>query len=110
MYGPNVDVAELTRMWESGIKSEEICEILGITRGALYRLARKYSLGRRPVRLTGVGRSNVPDPTEEEILARAAAIRAKWTPNERRARVVGRCGRVEIRHFWFDREQYSFSP
>ncbi len=50
----------------------------------------------------------MPDPTPEELQARAAEVRAGWTPEEERRRRLGGTGRVELRAFALD-TAYSFS-
>lgn len=110
MHCPDVNMTKLTNLWNSELRSDQICDVLGISRGRLYFLVRRHRLGRRPPRLSGNGLCKTEDPTPDQIRERAAAIRATWTANERKARVVGGYrGRVEIRHFWFDRENHSFS-
>lgn len=110
MNCPPVDILKLAAAWDSEMRSDEICEAFGLSRGGLYRLAHKHRLGRRPVYLNGNGNCATDDPTPAQIAERAAAIRATWTPNERASRMVGcRRGRVEIKHFLFDREGYAFS-
>lgn len=111
MHCPPVDRDYLEELWFSDHRNDEICELLNVTRGHLHWLARHHGLGRRPATANTNQRGPTEDPTEEEIRERAAAIRATWTPNERRGRMVGAgAARVEIRQFWFDRAGYSFSP
>lgn len=111
MHCPPIDIKYLEHLWNSEMKSDQICIALGCTRGHLYNLVRKHALGRRPVQLTAARCTETPDPSEAEIAERTAAIRATWTPAERRARMVGsfRSKRFEVPHYYFDREQYSFS-
>lgn len=111
MHCPDIDPVRLARLWNSEMKSDRICLELGITRGHLYHLARKHVLGRRPPQFTAARCTETPDPSEAEIAERAAAIRATWTAAERRARMVGsfRAQRFEVPHYYFDREEYSFS-
>lgn len=111
MHCPPIDLKYLTYLWKSEMKSDQICEELGCTRGALYNLVRKHRLGRRPPQFSAARNTETPDPTPEQIAERAAAIRATWTPEERRSRMAKcyRPKRVEIRNFHFDREAYTFS-
>jgi hypothetical protein len=110
MHCPPVDLNHLARLWKSEMKSDKICEELGCTRGHLYNLARKHRLGIRPAQFAIVRNTETPDPTLEQIAAATAAIRATWTPEERRSRMVG-CRRkpVEVPHYYFHREEYVFS-
>lgn len=110
MNCPKVDIESLTEAWNSDMRSDQICEEFGLSRGGLYRLAHKHRLGRRPVYLNGNGNCATVDPTPEQIAERAAEVRATWTANERESRRVGcRRRRVEIKHFWFSRDDYAFS-
>lgn len=111
MHCPPVDVKYLTYLWKSERRSDQICEELGVTRGHLFHLVRKHRLGRRPPKFNAPRESETPDPTPERIAEMCAAIRATWTPEERRSRMAKcyRPKRVEIRNFHFDREDYSFS-
>lgn len=110
MHCPQVDIKYLAHLWKSEMRSDQICEQLGCTRGHLYNLVRKHRLGRRPTQFHAPRGTETPDPSEEEIARMTAAIRATWTPEERRARVVGYRSRpVEVPNFYFRREQYVFS-
>jgi hypothetical protein len=110
MHCPPIDLNHLASLWKSEMKSDQICEQLGCTRGHLYNLVRKHRLGLRPPQFTAARNTETPDPTPEEIAERSAAIRATWTPEERRSRLVGyRSNPVEVPHFYFHREQYMFS-
>ena len=110
MHCPPIDLHHLARLWKSEMKSDKICEVLGCTRGHLYNLARKHRLGIRPPQFNAPRIKDYDDPTESEIAEATAAIRATWTPEERRSRMVGHRHRpVEVPHFYFHREQYVFS-
>ena len=110
MHCQPIDLNHLNRLWKSELRSDQICVELGCTRGHLFNLARKHRLGRRPTRFNAPRTTDAPDPTESEIAAATAAIRATWTVQERRSRMVG-CHRkpFEVQHFYFHREQYVFS-
>lgn len=107
----NVDIKYLTYLWGGELRSDQICEELGITRCHLYNLVRRHRLGRRPPRLTAKRNTETPDPTPEQIAERAAAIRATWSPQERRSRMAAcyRSRPVVVQNFIFQREQYVFS-
>lgn len=111
MRDAKIDMEVLRSLWNSPMRSDKICDELGITRGGLFRLARKHRLGLRPRDVETHCERRADDPTLEEIEERAAAIRARWSPFETRQRMVGaRYARVEIKKFVFDRETYTFSP
>ena len=111
MHCPPIDLNHLARLWKSEMKSDKICEELGCTRGHLYNLARKHRLGRRPPQFNAPRIKDYDDPTEDQIWGEmTSAIQATWTPEERRARMVGcRSKPVEVPNFYFHREQYVFS-
>ena len=81
-----------TRLWGEGVPLDELCRSVGCNRDVLVERRRPGEqlahLGRR---VRGVGRKNpnAPDPTPEEIAARAAAIRSSWSPVERLNRLSG---------------------
>lgn len=106
-----IDADLLTALWTTERRSDELCEILGCTRGHLYHRAKRLGLPPRPEHLeapTGPG-SERDDPSEFEIAARAALIQATWTPEEREKRFVGpKRSRVELAHYIFDRDSYTF--
>lgn len=111
MRNKQIDMERLEALWGSTMRSDAICDVLGITRDHLFHLARKHRLGLRPANIETHCERRAEDPTEEEIKERAAAIRSHWSPFELRQRMVGgRYDNVEIRHFWFDKERYVFSP
>jgi hypothetical protein len=99
-------------MWASEMRSDEICERLGVTRGRLFYVAKQLGLPRRDKRLeapTGQA-ATAEDPTEFEIAARAALIRQTWSEEEHERRFVGpRRGRVELTHYVFNPDSFSFS-
>jgi len=107
---PPVDLKYLAHLWTTEMRSDQICEELGCTRGHLFNLVRKHRLGRRPRECNAPRVRETADPSEEDIAQMTAAIRETWTPQERENRLVGFTRqRVEIRNYNFDREQYSFS-
>jgi hypothetical protein len=110
MHCQPIDLHHLARLWKSELRSDQICVELGCTRGHLFNLARKHRLGRRPPKFNAPRTPETPDPTESEIAEMTAAIRATWTDQERRSRMVG-CHRkhVEVPNFHFHREHYVFS-
>lgn len=85
-----VDSKLLFALWESELKNDEIAERLGMTRSQLFGTARRFLLPPRPKnRAANRTGAKLVDPTPEEILERAAAIRANWTPEIRAQRCVG---------------------
>ncbi len=64
-------------------KVAEMAAKLNVGDQKLRRIARKLSLGPRPERESRF------DPSPEEIELRAAEVRAKWTPAEKRSRGYG---------------------
>lgn len=89
----------LYELWYDETKTNtQVARELGINLVRLWKLGRAYSLPRR------VKRQSQPDPSIEEILQRAEAIRATWSPEEREQRRVG-----SRRKRWTPPE-FSFTP
>lgn len=86
MAAIKVSVPDLFRLWNSDLTRAEICEKLGITVGRLYELSRKYKLPKKPVTNHNNIDAEVAAPTVKEIKKRAAEIRKKWTPEEKKIR------------------------
>lgn len=70
----------LRRMWPGDLTTEEIGDELGLTELELQAAVALLGLGERPA-------VSAYMPTEAEIRAACAAIRFKWTPAEREARL-----------------------
>lgn len=77
----NVTRPQLARLWESGMHADEIAKTLGITPKRVYQLKTGWQLPPR----RRVCRSELDDPTPEQIAERAAAIRQRHL-EEMRAR------------------------
>lgn len=75
-------------LWTTSLTNEELAKELGINPVQLYVAGRKLGLGQR---WEYINRKYTPreDPSEDEIKARAAEIRAGWSEEEREARLVG---------------------
>jgi hypothetical protein len=81
------DVPALFRLWNTELSKIEIAKQLGISPGALSRLAAKHKL---PEKENGnVGRTRDVDPTPEELEARMAEIKAGWTDKDHEDRFCG---------------------
>ena len=104
-----IDVPALFSMWNSGVRQLEICQKLGIRPGTFWRLRQKYALPAREVCRWSRARPT-PDPTLEEIVERAAAIRATWSEEEAARRVVGRgVEAVQIKAYSYDHRRMAFA-
>ena len=103
-----IDVPKLFRLWHSPLTNEAICAELGCVSSTLSKLGKVYGL---PPRTHIRGQFNhKDDPTIEQIIERAAAIRATWSVEEEKKRRVGEHqGRVEIRNFVYSETNRSFS-
>jgi hypothetical protein len=87
MAATQVSVPELFQLWNSNLTRQEICEKLGITIWRLYKLSQKHKLPKKPNTISNVKVAvDVVSPTAEEIKKRAAEIRKKWTPEEKKIR------------------------
>lgn len=81
-----IDVQRLFSLWNTNLRNDQLAEALGVTRDSLSSLRMRYGL---PIRKHASLRGNYshqPDPTEDEIRERAAAVRARWTPEEEESR------------------------
>jgi hypothetical protein len=83
-----VDVKKLFSLWQTEKTTTEISSELGITKSALYSVARRYALPRRTA-LVRRSPDRMTDPTPEELEAKAAEIRRGWSREEREKRMVG---------------------
>jgi len=82
----------IRQLWTEGVAVAAICEMLGVTRDT-FHARRSDQLADLPARPRGVwSGQRIADPSEDEIAALAAAIRASWTDSERLERLAS--GRV----------------
>lgn len=85
-------IALATRLWSDGVPLDGVCAALGIGRDVLIERRRPGDqlahLGRRQ-RGVNSQATREPDPDPATIAARAAAIRATWSPVERLNRRAG---------------------
>jgi hypothetical protein len=104
-----IDVPALFRLWASGMPEREICQRLGVRPGSFYVIKDRMKLPPRPKAAGAEEFTEVEPPTPEEIAERAAAIRAKWPPEEEERRRVGGRHSVRLRQYEFDRRSMAFS-
>lgn len=106
-----IDADLLTALWTTERRSDELCEILGCTRGHLYHRAKRLGLPPRPSHLeapTGPAAAK-GDPTEFEIAQRAEIIRQSWSDEERERRFIGpRRARVDLARYVYDARTGTF--
>lgn len=76
----------LSEVWETK-EVAEIASQFGVKKGSIYYWARVWGLPRRGTQEQLGPRPD--DPTEMEISERAAEVRARWSPEEERKRLVG---------------------
>lgn len=82
-----IDRELFAELWLAGASVPEMAARLGCRQPAVYALRVQFGLPRRPrVQCTKA------DPTPEEILKRAAEIRARWSDEELERRSVGKRG------------------
>jgi hypothetical protein len=88
-----MEVVKLFQLWnDHSVSNQELMKLLGITKHQFYAAKARHSLPRRPSECHIPSSARFPrevDPTPEEIEARAAAVRMKWTPDEEERRRVG---------------------
>lgn len=106
----NFSASELHELWYSQMTNAELCYALGVARSTLNVLRVRYKLDRRPVERNNPKYKNDHTPTPEEIAERAAAVRAKWSDEERERRLVA-AGRLRwsMPSYAFNRREHSFS-
>lgn len=83
---------KLVEMWEDSRYSlHDICRIMQLTMHAVQKAKHRLGLSRRTAysykKIDAKCVSAVPDT--DEIAARAAEVRSRWTPEEEARRVVG---------------------
>lgn len=82
-----VDTAKLFKLWHmppAEMPPMRICRELGISQSLLYTLKKRHHLPER-----GRAPSVDTDPTDAEIIERAAEVRASWPEGEAERRMVG---------------------
>jgi len=103
-----IDFFTLLDFWRSELTTDEIAKKLGISRSRLFLLARKHKLASRKIRR--IVRPRTVDPTPEEIIERAARIRAEWSESEEKRRRRGRLDVVtwSVPSYTYDTQEKSF--
>lgn len=89
-YDDGVDILKLFQLWRTSMTADEIQFELGIGHNKLYQLVKKHKLPRRPPIKEEPTERQPKDPTEEEILARAAEVRKRWTAQDHEKRRVSK--------------------
>lgn len=79
---------KLEEMWENSAPLGELITISGVSRTRLYKLAKLLGW-QRGANYKKTGKA-AKDPSEEEIAARAAEIRATWGEGEEEKRFRGK--------------------
>jgi hypothetical protein len=106
---PDISLKKLRQLWTTQRTTEEIAIQLKISLTYLHTLARRHSLPKRVhVQQRKKGTAEI-DPTPEEIVARAAECRSRWTEQEYARNGGGRHKRVELRSYSFDSRSFCFS-
>jgi hypothetical protein len=108
---PDIPLKKLRQLWTTQRATEEIAILLKVSLPYLQAFARRHNLPKREhvnrqPRKNGVAEV---DPTPEEIVARAAECRARWTDNEYARNGGCRHKRVELRSYSFDSRSFCFS-
>lgn len=76
----------LLKVWDTKEVSE-IARQFGVGKSSIYYWSKKWNLPQRGTKEQLGPRPD--DPTEMEISERAAEVRARWSPEEERKRLVG---------------------
>jgi hypothetical protein len=101
-----LDVESVRELWLSDLYTKDIATQLGVTEAALQSFARRHGFPKRP---PNAHKSNaaVSDPTPEEILKRAAEVRAMRSAQEEER--MYRYARVELRQYSYNGRSHMFS-
>lgn len=103
------DLAKLFRLWGSRLSNSEVAIAMGFSVSTLKVLARKHHLPNR--RIIERDRARTPDPTPEEILERAAAVRRLWSVDDRiERRFGGRRGSSRAFHMYDSDSRLDADP
>lgn len=108
---PEIPVKKLKQLWETQRTTEEIAIQLRVSLTYLHTLARRHNLPKR-THVQKVRRKHGEkeiDPTPEEIIARAAEVRARWTPAEHFRNCCYKTQPVEMQSYSFDGRFVAFS-
>jgi hypothetical protein len=107
MMAKIIDVPLLFQLWHTDLKNDELAARIGVARGNLWHLRKKYGLPERKQRRT---RPPAADPTPEEIAERCAAVRLGWSAEEEARRLCGKPDRWRPPHYTkFDQRNMTFS-
>lgn len=108
---PDIPLKKLQQLWFTQRKTEDIAIELQVSLAYLYALAKRYSLPKRThVKKTIRPRAKKEvDPTPEEIIARAAEVRARWTKQEYERNSCYKVQRAELKTFAFINTTTSFA-
>lgn len=104
------DEAAIRKLWEEGLPQHDICIQLGIKTGTFWHIKKLIGLPRRESdRVRSTTFYWGADPSPEEIAERAAAERAKWTPQERAKRERWMRPPVELQSYEYNGVHCTFS-
>lgn len=108
---PEIPFKKLRQLWLTQRKTEDIAVELQVSLPYLYTLAKRYNLPKRThvkKTLRPRGKKEI-DPTPEEIIARAAEVRARWTEQEYARNSCYKVQHAELKTFIFHNSTTSFS-
>lgn len=110
---PEISRKKLKQLWKTQRKTEEIAILLNVSLPYLQALARRYKLPKRLHIEHRRGRkpNGTPeiDPTPEEIMTRAAEMRARWTERDYERNNCYKVEPVSIRSYSFDGRMVGFA-
>lgn len=107
---PGFSVAEFVRLWEEACPLQSMAAQFGVSTATICKTARQLKLKSRTAAAQASAMEQADDdPTIEEILERAAEIRAGWSEEEKMRRISRAVSRVELRHYIYHPYTASFS-
>lgn len=107
---PGFPIDTFKRLWQEQRPVKEMAEMFSVSQAAIFKAARNLQLKSRSELAEDAEMEWTPaDPTLEEIVERAAAIRETWPEAEKKRRMNGARLPVEIRRYVYHSRTASFS-
>jgi hypothetical protein len=106
---PEIPLKKLRQLWGTQRTTEDIAVVLRISLPYLHMLARRHSLPARTHVRQQRQRVIEIDPTPEEIVARAAECRARWSDADYNRSCGYKPRPVELQSYSFDGRFVAFT-
>lgn len=107
---PGFSFETFKQLWEEQRTLKEMAQRFGVAESTVCKTAQLLKLKSRAALAEEAAAEWTPeDPTIDEIIERAAEIRASWPEEERQRRISRAVSRVELKHFIYHPYTASFS-